>query len=96
MIGVCYMPPGSGAWDESHSRILLAQALSCVRFGDGAEKKVRRPPAARAGGDHIATPPADAMARAAEKKTASGSLISVDRAHPRVGGLSGLVLCGLI
>ena len=33
------MSPGSRAWDESHSRILLAQALRCTRFGNGAKKK---------------------------------------------------------
>ena len=37
------MSPGSRAWDESHSRILLAQALRTTRFGDGAKKKVRKP-----------------------------------------------------
>jgi len=36
-----------------------------MRFGDGAEKKVRRPRPAVTTGTSIATP--DAMARAAEK-----------------------------
>ncbi len=33
------MSPGSRAWDESHSRILLTQAQSFTRFGDGAKKQ---------------------------------------------------------
>ena len=33
-----YMPPGSRAWDESHSRFLLAQAQRFTRFGNGAKK----------------------------------------------------------
>ena len=32
--------PGSRAWDESHSRILLAHAQSFTRFGNGAKKKL--------------------------------------------------------
>jgi hypothetical protein len=36
------MPPGSRAWDESHSRpqALLAQAQNFTRFGNGAKKKL--------------------------------------------------------
>ena len=37
MVG--YMSPGSRAWDESHSRFLLAQAQRFTRFGNGAKKK---------------------------------------------------------
>ncbi len=33
------MSPGSRAWDESHSRILLAQALTFTRFGNGTKNK---------------------------------------------------------
>ena len=32
------MSPGSGAWDKSHNRILLAKASRTTRFGNGAEK----------------------------------------------------------